>query len=210
VELKSLPMPFAAIYEECVVTMDPFALFSDWYQEAQRGALVDPDIMALATSDKQGHPSVRMVLYRGLRAGGFSFFTNYESRKGSELSANPFAAVAFYWAHLGRQVRIEGQVERLSSYESDAYFQQRPVGSQVTAAVSRQSRPLLSDAEFVSELREFERLHEGKPIPRPDVWGGFKLMPARFEFWIHRDDRRHHRTLFEREGEGWNTSRLYP
>lgn len=192
------------------VTMDPFALFSEWYQDAQRGALVDPDIMALATSDKQGHPSVRMVLYRGLRDGGFSFFTNYESRKGSELSENPFAAVAFYWAHLGRQVRIEGQTERLSAYESDAYFEQRPFESQVTAAVSRQSRPLRSEAEFVSELAEFERLHRGKTIARPDTWGGFKLMPSRFEFWIHRDDRRHHRTLFERAGEGWKTSRLFP
>jgi pyridoxamine 5'-phosphate oxidase len=197
-------------YDGPAVNTDPFALFSEWYQEAQRGAPADPDAVALATSDKDGHPSVRMVLYRGFREGGFSFFTNYESRKGRELAENPFAAIVFYWAHLGKQVRIEGRTERLSPAESDEYFRQRPVGSQITAAASRQSHPLLNEEEFISEIRDLERLHRGQPVPRPESWGGYTLIPSRYEFWIHRDDRRHHRTLFEKDGDGWRSSRLYP
>src|SRR5262245_20830799 len=116
---------------------DPIRIFSNWYADAQRGALMDPDILALATTSKKARPSVRMVLYRGIREGGFSFFTNYESRKGLELSENPFAAMAFYWPHLGKQVRIEGQVQRLSPIESDAYLEQRPCLSHITAAATR-------------------------------------------------------------------------
>src|SRR5215831_17452537 len=127
---------------------DPIRIFSNWYADAQRGALMDPDIVALATTSKKARPSVRMVLFRGLREGGFSFFTNYHSRKGLELSENPFAAIAFYWAHLGKQVRIEGAVERLSAEESDTYFRQRPLLSQITANVSLQSRPMPDEREF--------------------------------------------------------------
>lgn len=186
---------------------DPFVIFSSWYEEAKNGAPVDPDAVALASADNQGRPSVRMVLYRGFREGGFSFFTNYESRKGRELSENPFAAMVFYWSHLGRQVRVEGPTERLSASESDSYFQQRPLESQVTASVSRQSRPLLDETEFVARLDEAKRT---LPIVRPAEWGGFKLVPVRYEFWIHGEHRRHSRTLFEKAESGWKESRLYP
>jgi pyridoxamine 5'-phosphate oxidase len=188
---------------------DPFALFSSWYDDARRGATMDPDIVALATSSKAGRPSVRIVLYRGIREGGFSFFTNYESRKGLELAENPFAALAFYWPHLGRQVRIEGSVQRLSEKESDAYFQQRPYLSQITAAASPQSRVMPNEREFLDRLAELERASAGT-ILRPANWGGFKLMPSLFEFWTHRDNRRHERWQYSRAADSWKESRLYP
>jgi pyridoxamine 5'-phosphate oxidase len=188
---------------------DPIRIFSNWYADAQRGALMDPDIVALATTPKKARPSVRMVLYRGIREGGFSFFTNYESRKGLELSENPFAAMAFYWPHLGKQIRIEGQVQRLSPMESDAYFQQRPFLSQITAAASPQSRVMKDEGEFLARLAELEQTSHGK-ISRPPGWGGFKLLPALFEFWTHRDNRRHERIQYEKFGSEWKESRLYP
>ena len=189
---------------------NPFALFSNWYTEAQNGALVNPDVVALASATREGRPSVRMVFYRGIREGGFSFFTNYESRKGRELAENPFAAMVFHWAHLGKQVRIEGPVERLSSKESDLYFHQRPLQSRVTAAVSRQSHPMFDESAFLAEIRKLEQAAETTPVARPLDWGGFKLMPSRYEFWIHSDHRRHHRTLYEKDGVVWKESRLYP
>jgi pyridoxamine 5'-phosphate oxidase len=188
---------------------EPLAMFLDWYDEARRGALMDPDAVALATASRAGRPSVRMVLYRGIREGGLSFFTNYESRKGEELSENPFAAMVFYWPHLGKQVRIEGEVERLSPSESDSYFQQRPYLSQITAAVSRQSRVMNDEREFNAQLDELERKSNGR-ISRPAVWGGYKLLPARFEFWTHRDNRRHERVQYEKTGVEWTQARLYP
>ena len=188
------------------MSRDPFFIFSNWHEEAKNGAPIDPDVVALASADKLGRPSVRMVLYRGFREGGFSFFTNYESRKGRELTENPFAAMAFYWSHVGKQVRIEGPTERLSAAESDSYFRQRPIDSQVTAAVSRQSRPLLDEADFYARLDDAAR----QPIARPGDWGGFKLIPVRYEFWIHGEHRRHSRTLFEKQGSEWQESRLYP
>jgi pyridoxamine 5'-phosphate oxidase len=163
----------------------------------------------LATASKTGRPSVRMVLYRGIREGGLSFFTNYQSRKGCELSENPFAAMAFYWSHLGKQVRIEGVIERLSAKESDAYFQERPYLSQITAAASPQSRVMPDEAEFLARLAELERRSGGK-IARPPNWGGFKLLPSLFEFWTHRDNRRHERVQYEKSGAVWKESRLYP
>ena len=190
--------------------IDPFAMFSTWYGEARNGALQDPDIAALATAGRAGRPSVRMVLYRGFREGGFSFFTNYESRKGRELSENLFAAMVFYWAHLGKQIRIEGPVERLSSAESDRYFVQRPFGSRVTANVSTQSQPLLDEHNFVERLIQMEHAFKSGEIPRSPDWGGYKLVPTLYEFWTHRDDRRHDRLQFEKSGQQWVATKLYP
>ena len=164
---------------------------------------MDPDVVALATATSQGQPSVRMVLYRGIREGGLSFFTNYESRKGRELTENPFAAMAFYWVHLGKQVRIEGRVERLSAAESDGYFQQRPFLSRVTAIVSRQSLPMLDEGQFLEQLAETEQSTNANDIRRPSNWGGFKLIPSLFEFWTHADYRRHRRVLYEKSGAAW-------
>jgi pyridoxamine 5'-phosphate oxidase len=190
---------------------DPMTLFLNWLDEARQGAVVDPDVIALATSTRDGRPSVRMVLYRGIREGGFSFFTNYESRKGRELAENPFAAIVFYWPHLGKQVRVEGPVESLSPAESDRYFRQRPLESRITSVVSRQSRRMSDENEFLKQLAEAGRLVKlTGETDRPAEWGGFKLLPVLYEFWIHRDNRRHHRTLFEKRGEVWEESRLYP
>ena len=186
---------------------DPYVLFSNWFADARNGAVIDPDVVALACADKHGRPSVRMVLYRGFREGGFSFFTYYESRKGRELEENPFAAMVFYWPHIGKQLRIEGPTVRLSAAESDSYFRQRPLESQITTAASRQSRPLLDEDEFLARVREIGRT---QPIARPAEWGGFKLVPERYEFWIHGEHRRHSRTLFEKRGDMWEESRLYP
>jgi pyridoxamine 5'-phosphate oxidase len=185
-------------------------MFSDWYAEAAAGATLNPDTVALASANREARPSCRMVFYRGIRAGGFSFFTNYESRKGLELSDNPFAAMVFYWPQVGKQVRIEGSVQRLSSEESDAYFLRRPVESQITAAASRQSRPLLDESEFVARIAQLEHASKKQSVVRPSNWGGFTLMPDRFEFWKRGDHRRHWRLLFEKEGSRWNDVRLYP
>jgi pyridoxamine 5'-phosphate oxidase len=190
---------------------DPYTMFLAWYAEAQRGAVQDPNIIALATATAEGRPAVRMVLYRGFREGGFSFFTNYESRKGHHLAENPFAAMVFYWSHLGKQVRIEGRVERLSAEESDRYFRQRPFGSRVTANVSRQSRPLLDEREFLRQLTDVETASDkADELPRSSEWGGYKLLPSLYEFWTHRDNRRHERLQFEKSGDQWVQTRLYP
>jgi pyridoxamine 5'-phosphate oxidase len=189
---------------------DPFAVFSRWFAEAEQAGVPSLDVVALASATREGRPSVRMVLYRGMREGGFSFFTSYASRKGVELIENPFGAMAFYWQSLGKQVRIEGAVERLSSTESDSYFHSRPLDSQITSAVSRQSQPLIDEAGFIAEIAAAEASAGGKPVARPDHWGGFKLMPSSFEFWIHQEHRRHHRMLYSREGTIWTATRLYP
>lgn len=188
---------------------DPYALFAAWYEEAG-GESLRRDTIALATATRDGRPSVRMVFYRGLREGGFSFFTNYESRKGRELEENPFAAIVFYWAHLGKQVRIEGEVQRLSAVESDRYFAERPFQSRITATVSRQSRSIPNDAAFLDELRLAEEALQDRPILRPENWGGFKLVPSLFEFWTRGEHRRHHRIVYEGKAGKWTTSSLYP
>jgi len=192
------------------MTADPFAMFSTWYEEAKPGAVINPDIVALASANKEAQPSCRMVFFRGIREGGFSFFTSYDSRKGIELSENPSAAMVFYWLHVGKQIRIEGTAERLSPSESDLYFRQRPVQSQITAAVSRQSRPMIDELEFVSQLERLEQSAGEWPIERPSHWGGFKLMPVRFEFWRRGEHRRHWRLEFERQAGIWKQTQLYP
>jgi pyridoxamine 5'-phosphate oxidase len=191
------------------MSADPYALFAAWYKEAGSESS-RRDIIALATATRDGRPSARMVFYRGIREGGFSFFTNYESRKGRELGENPFAAIVFYWAQLGKQVRIEGEVQRLSAAESDRYFAARPFESRITATLSRQSRPIPDEAAFVNELRRAEETLENQPVPRPENWGGFKLVPSLFEFWTRGDHRRHHRVVYERTAGQWATSTFYP
>ena len=189
---------------------DPFVLFAAWYDDAQDDPATDSDLVALATATADGRPSVRMVFYRGMREGGFSFFTNYESRKGLELQANPHAAMTFYWPLHGRQVRIEGAVERLSAGESDAYFQGRPFESQITAILSRQSRPLQDPETFRKRLAELEQEYRGKRVPCPENWGGFKILPSAFEFWSRGEFRRHDRTRYELKAGQWKAVRLYP
>jgi pyridoxamine 5'-phosphate oxidase len=189
------------------VGRDPLALFREWFEEARAAGVDVPEAMTLATADAEGRPSARMLLLKSADERGFAFFTGYESRKGQELAANPRAALVFYWRPLGRQVRVEGPVRRLSKEESDAYWQTRPPRSRAAAAASRQSEPIESRGALEAE---FERqLAVGEP-PRPERWGGYVLDPEAIELWQHRDDRLHDRIRFTRAREGWRAELLAP
>lgn len=188
---------------------DPIAQFNAWLEEARTAGVPHPEAMTLATADASGRPSARMLLLKGADDQGFSFFTGYESRKGRELAENPRAAIVVYWNALGRQVRVEGSVRRLSAEESDAYWDTRPPRSRAAAAASRQSEPIASREELEAE---FERLlsEHGEGVPRPERWGGYTLDPEVIELWEHRDDRLHDRFRFTRAREGWQKERLSP
>lgn len=192
------------------MTRDPFALFEEWYALAREREINDSNAMALATVDAQGRPSVRMVLLKGHGPAGFVFYTNYQSRKASDLLANPNAALLFHWKSLRRQVRIEGPVEKVSDAEGDAYFATRSRDSQLGAWASDQSRPLDSRETFERRYAEVSARFEGKAVPRPPHWSGFRLVPRRIEFWLDREHRLHERHLFVPEGDGWTESLLYP
>ena len=184
---------------------DPLDQFRAWFAEAER-AVETPEAMALGTAG----PSVRMVLLKGADEGGFTFYTGYISRKAAELDRDPRGALLFHWAPLGRQVRIEGPVERVPTEESDAYFASRPRGAQLAAAASRQSSVLESRDELEARVDELRREHEGRDVPRPGHWGGYRLKPDTYEFWQHRDDRMHDRFRYRSEGGGWVVERLSP
>ncbi|MDX6483422.1 MAG: pyridoxamine 5-phosphate oxidase [Gaiellaceae bacterium] len=184
---------------------DPLRQFETWFDAARVAGVRAPEAMALATATPDGTPSVRMVLLKGADERGYVFFTSYESRKGRELEANPQAALLFHWEALGRQVRIEGMVERASPEESDTYFASRPPGSRAGAAASRQSRALADRAELDRAVAAL-----GDDVSRPDWWGGYRVRPERYEFWQHRENRLHDRFLYERDGSGWRIQRLYP
>jgi pyridoxamine 5'-phosphate oxidase len=184
---------------------DPLEQFDAWFDEAS-GAVETPEMMALATSG----PSVRMVLLKGADERGFTFYTGYVSRKAAELERDPRAALLFHWAPLGRQVRIEGSVERVPAAESDAYFGSRPRGAQLAASASRQSSLLEDRDELEARVGELQREYEGRDVPRPDHWGGYRLRPETYEFWQHRDDRMHDRFRYRRDGDGWVVERLSP
>jgi len=189
---------------------DPIALFDDWYKAAGKAGIVLPEAMALATSTPDGVPSSRMVLLKAAGEDGFVFYTNYGSRKATELDANPNAALLFHWAILQRQVRVEGSVSRAPDRMSDGYFASRGRGSQLGAWASEQSRPLSSRADLESRLKSFKDRFEGKPVERPPHWGGYIMRPRRIEFWQGRTDRLHDRIVFTRDGSTWTSERLYP
>jgi pyridoxamine 5'-phosphate oxidase len=188
---------------------DPLRQFELWFADAA-GVVPMPEAMAVATATTAAVPSLRMVLLKGFGPDGFVFFTNYESRKGGELAENPRAALLLHWHALGRQVRVEGSVERVPEAESDAYFSSRPRGSRIGASVSRQSRPIGSRDELEARRDELERELAGAEVPRPDWWGGFRVRPEAWEFWQHRDDRLHDRFRYTRDGDGWRIERLQP
>jgi pyridoxamine 5'-phosphate oxidase len=189
---------------------DPFALFDAWFAEAQASEPNDPNAMALATVDADGRPSVRMVLLKGRGPDGFVFYTNRESRKAGEIAANPNAALLFHWKSLRRQVRIEGPLALATDAESDAYFASRSRDSQLGAWASDQSRPLADRATFEARFAEMQARFDGKDVPRPPHWGGYRLTPDRIEFWQDRAHRLHERRVFDRATDGWTEGLLYP
>lgn len=188
---------------------DPVALFRRWFDEAGEEGVVQPEALALATADEAGRPCVRYVLLKGVEDGAFHFYTNLESRKAAHLERRPFAAMVFYWRENERQVRIEGLVERLDDETADAYFASRPRGSQLGAWASLQSRTRPPGA-LETRLAEFEKKFEGRPVPRPPHWGGYRLVPERVEFWQGKPDRLHDRLVYRRDGAEWSKDRLYP
>jgi pyridoxamine 5'-phosphate oxidase len=189
---------------------DPIAVFAAWLREAEEAGVEVPETMTLATADSEGAPSARMVLLKGVDPDGFVFYSGYVSRKADELERNPRAALVFYWRPLGQQVRVEGRVERVSEAESAAYFATRPRGSQVAAWASQQSEPLAGREELDRRYAELEQEYEGRAVPLPPHWGGFRLRPDVIEFWQHRDNRLHDRIRYTRAREGWRSELLSP
>jgi pyridoxamine 5'-phosphate oxidase len=192
---------------------DPFEWFGHWLDEATQAIEANPNAMALATVDAHGQPSIRQVLLKSFDRRGFVFYTNYRSYKAQDLDQHPRAALNFYWRGLERQIRIEGPVERLSPAESDAYFATRPRGSQIGAWASLQSQPLESRQALAARVEGLEAKYIDQEVPRPEHWGGYRVMPLRFEFWEAEAYRLHDRWEFVRpsiDAEQWDVEMLYP
>ena len=194
---------------EAELDQDPLRQFHAWYDEARAAGEV-VERVALATATPDGRPSVRMVLLKRADEQGFAFHTNLESRKGDELARNPAAALLFYWASLGRQVRVEGRAEPVAAAESEAYFRTRSYESRLAAWASPQSRPLPDRAELERLYREAEERFAGENVPLPPHWGGFRIVPDTYEFWQHQEHRLHDRVRYVRDGTGWRRERLAP
>ena len=193
-------------------TDDPFELFNQWYDDASKSEINDPNAMSLATVGENSMPSVRIVLLKSHNRNGFVFYTNLKSRKGTELSENPHAAIAFHWKTIRRQVRIEGSTEPVTKNEADEYFQSRARISQIGAWASQQSQPLDSREQLLNSVKSLEKKYENVSIPRPPHWGGLRLRPKRIEFWHDGEFRLHDRFIFEKatNTEGWEITRLNP
>lgn len=190
---------------------DPLALFSQWYLAAEAAELPEPSAMTLCTASHDGFPHGRMVLMRGFDERGFNFYTNYQSLKAEQIAANPRAALVFFWAPLMRQVRIEGQVEVLTAEESDAYFKTRPRGHRLGAHASPQSQVIADRSILEDRLDEVtKRFADTEDVPRPSHWGGYRVIPLRFEFWQGRENRLHDRLRYTHAGIGWLRERLAP
>jgi pyridoxamine 5'-phosphate oxidase len=196
--------------DEKDVSRDPIAEFARWFAEAQAAEVEEPNAMVLATATPDGTPSGRVVLLKGFDERGFVFFTDYRSRKGAELEANPRAALVLHWSELERQVRITGDVTRTSAEESEAYYRSRPLGSRLGAWVSHQSQAIPSRDVLEGGLREIERRFAGGDVPLPPYWGGYRVRPGVIEFWQGRENRLHDRLRYEREGDRWKIERLAP
>ena len=215
----NLPLDIAALRHDYVahglrradLDPDPVRQFTRWFAEAAAAEIRDVNAMSLATSSRDGIPSVRIVLLKGISERGFVFFTNYFSDKGRELDANPRAALALFWVQLERQIRISGEVEKTSREESEEYFHSRPIGSQLGAWASNQSEVIGNRAELETELAEMTQRFSGGKIPLPPHWGGYRVVPQTVEFWQGRTNRLHDRFRYERQSDGnWLIERLAP
>ncbi|MBA2441709.1 MAG: pyridoxamine 5'-phosphate oxidase, partial [Rubrobacter sp.] len=195
---------------EAGAAREPIEQFRRWFEEALGAGLHEPNAMTLATATRDGRPAARVVLLKGYDERGFVFYTSYGGRKGRELSENPWAALVFYWGELERQVRVEGSVARLPEGESDAYYQSRPWGSRIGAHASHQSRPVEGRQPLEERVRQLEREYEGRELPRPEDWGGYRLTPEAVEFWQGRENRLHDRLLYRTAGDSWEIQRLQP
>jgi len=195
---------------ESVVENEPRRQFKEWFEQALAADLLDANAMTLSTAGENGRPSSRMVLLKGVDEQGFRFYTNYSSRKAQELQQNPYASLCFYWAPLERQVRIEGKVEKLSHELSKNYFHHRPRLSQLGAWASRQSTKVASRKQLETSFLRIKEQFDGKEIPLPDFWGGYRLVPDRIEFWQGRSGRMHDRICYEKSEGEWNIFRLSP
>ena len=191
-------------------TEDPIALFEAWFAEARESEPNDPEAMCLASATATGAPSARMVLLKDVDRRGFTFYTNLDSRKGTELLANPVAALTFHWKSLRRQVRIEGKVEVVDDAEADAYFATRDRLSQIGAWASKQSHPLEGRFELEKQVARYAAKFHVGAVPRPENWSGFRLLPTHIEFWISMEFRLHNRFVYHRGDDGWTSERLYP
>jgi len=192
------------------VREDPIALFRKWHASAGRAKVPLHDAFALATADRRGRPAARFVLLKGSDERGFVFYTNAESPKGRDLKGNPRASAVFYWDATGRQVRIDGRVEKVSKKEADAYWRTRPRMARLGAIVSRQSRPMKSRAAFIVKVAKLAIKYSGRPVPRPARWTGYRIVPSSIEFWTRRLHRLHERVLFRHTRSGWSRTILHP
>jgi pyridoxamine 5'-phosphate oxidase len=195
---------------EANVAADPIEQFGVWFADAQVAKILEPNAMTLATLGDDGMPAGRIVLLKAFDDRGFSFFTNYNSRKADEMARHPVASLTFFWAQLERQVRVEGAVEKTSRQESEAYFQSRPIKSQLGAWVSNQSQVIGSREELEKTMQTLEKRFAGGPIPTPDFWGGYRLTPRAIEFWQGRRSRLHDRLRYRRQADRWIIERLSP
>jgi len=201
----------STVPETFELDVNPYVQFQRWYEEALAAQVPEPFAMNLATATRSGMPSARMVLMRGHDQRGFMFYSNYESRKGSELEANPFASLVFYWQPMQRQIRIEGRVEKATAAESDAYFFSRPEGHRIAAWASNQSRVIASREALVDRIHDLERQFEGQDVLRPSYWGGYRVIPFAYEFWQGRANRVHDRLRYDLQADGrWASQRLAP
>ena len=189
---------------------DPFRQFEKWFQEAEAAKLTEPNAMVVATAGREGRPSARTMLLKGLDGRGFVFYSNYESRKGRELDANPHTTLVFPWLAIERQVIVEGAVTKVAREESEAYFHSRPRGSQLGAWVSQQSSIIAGRSVLEESLKALEKKYAGQEVPLPPHWGGWRLTPETVEFWQGRRNRLHDRLRYRREKDGWMIERLAP
>ncbi len=209
--MKHLKSIMISDLDDHVLDPDPIRQFQKWLDDAVSANVPQPDTMVLATASADGEPAARIVLLKQVDERGFLFYTNYNSRKGWELTSNPLAALVFFWAELNRQVRIEGTVVQIPTEESDVYFATRPRDSQISSITSAQSEPIESRDELDRRFDELKRQYEGKPVPRPPHWGGYRVKPESVEFWQSRFARLNDRILYVRQEDGtWESTRLQP